>query len=250
MPSHGATRRKSGLMDTIFDLQRWLYAGAVAALNSLQTAGLTAVPGLVAAAFGFGMLHALLPGHGKAVLTSYYAGDGQWRGALLSTSVLIVTHVGSAIVIVLGGFAILQRTIGSAGRAPALELASNLLIMLVGFLLLWRAVKTHTHDHDQSSVPLAFVTGLVPCPLTTFIMTYAVVNGLVGAGLILSGTFATGMFVTVVSFPLAAIILRTKLVPFLARTQSLRIRIGRSLEVAAAIAIVAIGLLPILQRYA
>ena len=44
MPSHGATRRKSGLMDTIFDLQRWLYAGAVAALNSLQTAGLTAVP--------------------------------------------------------------------------------------------------------------------------------------------------------------------------------------------------------------
>jgi nickel/cobalt transporter (NicO) family protein len=237
-------------MDTIFDLQRWLYAGAVAALNSLQTAGLTAVPGLIAAAFGFGMLHALLPGHGKAVLTSYYAGDGQWRGALLSTSVLIVTHVGSAIVIVLGGFAVLQRTIGSAGRAPALELASNLLIMLVGFWLLRRAVKTHTHDHDQSSVPLAFVTGLVPCPLTTFIMTYAVVNGLVGAGLILSGMFATGMFVTVVSFPLAAIILRTKLVPFLARTQSLRIRVGRTLEIAAAIAIVAIGLLPILQRYA
>jgi nickel/cobalt transporter (NicO) family protein len=237
-------------MDTIFDLQRWLYPGAVAALNSLQTAGLSAVPGLVAAAFGFGMLHALLPGHGKAVLTSYYAGDGRWRGALLATSVLIVTHVGSAIVIVLGGFAVLERTIGSAGRAPALELASNLLIMVVGLWLLWRAVAMHTHDHDQSSVPLAFVTGLVPCPLTTFIMTYAVVNGFVGAGLILSGMFAAGMFVTVVSFPLAAIVLRTKLVPFLARTHSLRIRIGRPLEIAAAIAIVAIGLLPILRRYA
>jgi hypothetical protein len=36
----------------------------------------------------------------------------------------------------------------------------------------------------------------------------------------------------------------------LARTHSLRIRIGRALEIAAAIAIVAIGLLPILRRYA
>lgn len=235
-------------METIFDLQRWLYSGAVGALNNLQTAGLSAVPALIAAAFGFGMLHALLPGHGKAVLTSYYAGDGRWRGALLATTVLILTHVGSAIAIVLGGFAVLRRTIGSAGRAPALEFASNGLIMLVGFWLLWRALKTHTHDHDQSSVPLAFVAGLVPCPLTTFIMTYAVVNGLVGAGLILSGTFATGMFVTVVAFPLAAIAFRTKLLPLLAQTQSWRVRIGRALEILAALAIVAIGLLPLMRR--
>jgi ABC-type nickel/cobalt efflux system permease component RcnA len=79
-------------------------------------------------------------------------------------------------------------------------------------------------------------------------MTYAVVNGLVGAGIILSGTFATGMFVTVVAFPLAAIALRTKLLPLLASTQSWRVRIGRALEITAALAIVAIGLLPLLRR--
>lgn len=235
-------------MESVFNLQRWLYTGAIAALNGLQTAGPSGLVPLIAAAFGFGMLHALLPGHGKAVLTSYYAGDGRWRGALLATSVLIVTHVGSAIVIVLGGFAILQRTIGSAARAPTLEIASQILIMLVGVWLLWRAVKTHTHDHDQSSVPLAFVTGLVPCPLTTFIMTYAVVNGLAGSGLILSGTFAAGMFVTVVAFPLLAIAFRTQLLPPLLGTQPWRVRIGRALEIAAALAIIAIGLLPLLRR--
>jgi ABC-type nickel/cobalt efflux system permease component RcnA len=32
---------------------------------------------LIGAAFGFGMLHALLPGHRKSVLASYYAGDGR-----------------------------------------------------------------------------------------------------------------------------------------------------------------------------
>jgi len=116
-------------MDAVFYLQRWLYSGAIDALNALQTAGLSGLPILIAAAFGFGTLHALLPGHGKAVLTSYYAGDGRWRGALLATTTLIVTHVGSAIVIVLGGFAILERTLGSAARASALEIASQVLIM-------------------------------------------------------------------------------------------------------------------------
>lgn len=235
-------------MDVIFNTQRWLYSGAINALNVLGAEGVTALPALLAAAFGFGMLHALLPGHGKAVLTSYYAGDGRWRGALVATTALIVTHVGSAIIIVLGGLAVLQRTIGSAARAPALEIASQVLIMLVGLWLLWRAVKTHTHDHDQSSIPLAFVTGLVPCPLTTFIMTYAVVNGLVSAGLVLSGAFAAGMFVTVVAFPLLAIGFRTQLLPLLVGTQTWRDRIGRALEIVAALAIVAIGLLPLLHR--
>ena len=88
-------------METTLELQRWLYASAIGALNGLRTAGLTGLPPLIAAAFGFGMLHALLPGHGKSVLAAYYAGDGRWRGALASSVILIVTHVGSAVLFVL-----------------------------------------------------------------------------------------------------------------------------------------------------
>src|SRR5207253_1957362 len=71
--------------DSIFEVQRTLYANAVQALNELQTGGAGALPSLAAAAFTFGMLHALLPGHGKSVLASYYAADGRWRGALGSS---------------------------------------------------------------------------------------------------------------------------------------------------------------------
>ena len=67
-------------MGSTFELQRWLYAGAIDALHGLRMAGLGGLPVLVTAAFGFGMLHALLPRHGKAVLTSYYAGEGCFRG--------------------------------------------------------------------------------------------------------------------------------------------------------------------------
>jgi hypothetical protein len=107
------------IMGTIFELQRWLYTGALEALNAMRMAGVAGLPALIGAAFGFGMLHALLPGHGKSVLASYYAGDGRFQGALGSSTIMILTHVGSAVVLVLSGFVILQRTIGSAGRAGA-----------------------------------------------------------------------------------------------------------------------------------
>ncbi|MFG1314597.1 HoxN/HupN/NixA family nickel/cobalt transporter [Xanthobacter autotrophicus] len=234
-------------MGTILDLQRWLYGGALDALNALRTVGVGGLPALIGAAFGFGMLHALLPGHGKAVLASHYAGDGRLLGALGASTILILTHVGSAVLLVLGGFVVLQRTIGGAGRAPALEHASQILIVAIGMWLLWRALRPHTHAHDRSGPVLAFVTGLVPCPLTTFIMTYALANGLMVSGLILSGTFAVGMIVTVASFPLLAVLLRTRLLPLLAQTETLRARTGYILEVGAALAVILLGLWPLIR---
>ncbi|MDI4238779.1 hypothetical protein OZ411_38965 [Bradyrhizobium sp. Arg237L] len=127
--------------DSIFEAQRALYANASQALNALKESGATALPSLAVAAFAFGMLHALLPGHGKSVLTSYYAADGRWRSALVSSLLRILTHVGSAVVLVLSGYAVLKHTIGGAGRAPALEQASQILIVLIGLWLLWRAFR-------------------------------------------------------------------------------------------------------------
>lgn len=234
-------------MGTVFELQRGLYSGALDALDAMRTAGLAGVPALIAAAFGFGMLHALLPGHGKSVLVSYFAGDGRLLGAIGSSVVLIVTHVGSAVLLVLGGSVVLQRTIGGAGRAPGLEHASQILIIVIGLWLLWRAMRPHTHGQAGSGPALGFVLGLVPCPLTTFVMSYAVVHGLVASGLILSGAFAAGMIVTVAMFPLLAVLLRTRLMPLMAGTETLRGRIGRVLEVGGALAVVLIGLWTLLR---
>ena len=234
-------------MNMIFDMQRWLYGSAIESLKALGEAGSAGVPALIAAAFGFGLLHALLPGHGKAVLTSYYAGKGGLGGALLSSAILILTHVGSAVVLVLCGFAILQRTIGGAGRAPALEHASQVLILMVGLWLLWRALRPHGGEHHgRSGFALALVAGLVPCPLTTFIMTYALAHGLITAGLVLSGMFAAGMIVTVAALPLLAVLFREKLLPFLTRTEWWRRALSHVLETSTASALVLFGALPLL----
>jgi ABC-type nickel/cobalt efflux system permease component RcnA len=84
--------------------------------------------------------------------------------------------------------------------------------------------------------------------LTTFIMTYAVANGLVAFGLMLSGAFAAGMIVTVAAFPLLAVLLRTTLLPMIASTESLLARVGRVLEIAAALAVIVLGVRPLLTR--
>ena len=235
----------SAWLSAISEAQRGLHVSAVDAMRTLAGGGIDALPSLTLAAFAFGMLHALLPGHGKATLASYYAAEGNWRGALSSTLLLIATHVGLAIVLVLSGFAILEHALASAGRSPALELASQILIILIGALLLWNAFH-RSHSHGSFAPLLAIAAGLVPCPLTTFIMTYAAVHGAIKWGLLLSAFFALGMIVTVALFPLSAVLARIRFVPLIAQTEAVRSRIEFGLEAFAAIALIMLGAWPLL----
>jgi len=58
-------------------------------------------------------------------------------------------------VLVQTGFALLERTIGNAGRAPMLEHASHVLILLLGLWLFIRAVRPHRRDDERSGFALA-----------------------------------------------------------------------------------------------
>jgi ABC-type nickel/cobalt efflux system permease component RcnA len=238
-------------MFDLIALQANLHRGALDALKALHAGEFGQVPALMALAFGFGLVHALLPGHGKLVLASHYAVRGGWRDAILASIIVILTHVGSAILIVLSGAAILNRTLAGAGRAPKLETLSHALVVLVGLWLLYRAWRGHQHADDtgahRSGPLLAFVAGPIPCPLTTFIMTYAIINGAVGAGLILSGAFAAGMIVTVAMFPAIAVLMRKRGVPLLAGSTRWQAVAGKGLEFIAALAIIALGALPLLR---
>jgi ABC-type nickel/cobalt efflux system permease component RcnA len=53
----------------------------------------------------------------------------------------------------------------------------------------------------QDGRALAFVIGLVPCPLTTFIMTYALVRGMLVLGLVVTAVMAARMVATIGGLP-------------------------------------------------
>jgi ABC-type nickel/cobalt efflux system permease component RcnA len=228
----------------MIDVQRWLYENATGALKAFAgTPDFAVLAGGLAFAVLFGFVHALMPGHGKIALVSYYLGNpSRLVGGLAASVILILTHVGSAVLIVIGGFAVLRSTLAGVGRAPAFEAASALMVTAIGIWLLIRALR-HSHSHGETdSRSLAFATGLVPCPLTTFIMVYASTRGIVGAGLLLTGAMTLGMIATILLFVGAAILVRERALGFLARTAQKRERLGRLLEAGGAAAVIAFGL--------
>jgi ABC-type nickel/cobalt efflux system permease component RcnA len=100
-----------------------------------------------------------------------------------------------------------------------------------------------------ATAELAFVTGLVPCPLTTFIMTYALVRGVLVLGLIVTAAMAVGMVATIGGFALVAILTRERSVLLLARTEGWRSRVGKTLEIIGSMAVFVLGASPLIHRF-
>jgi hypothetical protein len=116
-------------------------------------------------------------------------------------------------------------------------------VTLIGIWLLYRAVR-HRHDdfNLRNGTMLAVVTGAVPCPLTTFIMVYAVSNGIIAAGLLLTASMALGMVATIALFAIATVLLRQRILHLMERTTDIRERAEQTLEFISAAAITGFGL--------
>jgi nickel/cobalt transporter (NicO) family protein len=238
-------------MDGLIEIQRWLYGGIGAGLADVAAGNLATVVAAIALALMFGTVHALMPGHGKTVLISYHLGQpGRWREGLATGAILALTHVGTAVILVLVGVAVISRAFASGGRTQNFEIASAVLITLIGLFLLWQAVRGRPRFRQGGGKALALVTGLIPCPLTTFVMSYALVHGMLVAGLAVTAAMAAGMVVTIAGFAIAAVLTRERLMAFLARTEPGRYRAGRVLEIGSALGVLALGVWPLLRKIA
>lgn len=107
---------------------------------------------LAAISFAYGVLHAVGPGHGKAVISSYVLADGQTvrRGILLSFMAALIQAF-SALVLV-GILVLALRSTGLQIRVMEawLETLSWGLVALVGAWLLYvqfRSLRTPAHAH-------------------------------------------------------------------------------------------------------
>jgi ABC-type nickel/cobalt efflux system permease component RcnA len=110
---------------------------------------------LLLAAFGWGALHALSPGHGKAMVAAYLVGSrGTSRHAVVLGAVVTITHT-------IGVFALglvtllLAQYILPEDLFPWLTLVSGLLVVGIGLAVLrtrlrdHRARRTPHHDHEH-----------------------------------------------------------------------------------------------------
>lgn len=231
-------------MQTLVSIQHWLYGGMADGLGAVVGGNPSAILLAMAAAILFGAIHALMPGHGKTVLVSYHLGQpARPIDGFINGSILAVTHVGLAVVLVLAGFAVISRAFAYGGKTPQFEAASGILIVLIGVFLLWRSLADRHDATRTDGKTLAFVTGMIPCPLTTFILSYALARGVLAAGLLVTAAMTVGMIAAIGGIAVMAALARTRFMALLSRTERLRHRLGRALEVFGSLAVLGFGLL-------
>ena len=100
--------------------------------------------------------------------------------------------------------------------------------------------------HGQG-VAAGFVAGLIPCPLTLFVMTFAMAHGVPEAGVAFAAVMLAGVALVLASVALAAVVFRQQMLRLLASRPQLIERTTRVIQAAAGIVLVAIALNEIMQ---
>ena len=194
--------------------------------------------------FGYGALHALGPGHGKLVISSYFlANGGKIReGVWMGTQIALI-HVASAIVIVMAAQLVLTSlAVSGADQYRPVRLVSYAAIATIGIYMLWTAAKKwiahrkhkahahthhhandHAHDHGGCSCALhqtdangitkrrsliSLMVGVVPCTGAVLVMLFALANDMVFMGVLVVLAISVGMAATMASLGIASVWLR------------------------------------------
>jgi ABC-type nickel/cobalt efflux system permease component RcnA len=185
------------------------------------------LPGMLAA-FAFGAVHALSPGHGKTLVAAYLVGSrGTPRHAVFLGLMVTFTHTIS--VFALGLVTLyLSRFVLPETITPILGAISGIAIVWVGGTLLYRRTlgqgmapvptglahhhgdgRVHTHVPEEVSVggliALGASGGLVPCPSALVLLLTSVSLGRVALGLTLLVAFSAGLAVVLTAIGLAVL---------------------------------------------
>ena len=195
----------------------------------------------LAAALGFGAIHALSPGHGKTLVAAYLVGSrGTFKHAALLGASVTVTHTFSVFLIGLATL-FLSSYVVPETIIPLLGAISGLSIALIGGSLFVKRLRAlqgkgghdhhhhHDHDHDHehgpdththvpegdismgSLIALGASGGLVPCPSAMVLMLTAISLGRTGAGLVLLVAFSLGLAGVLVAIGAAVLFAKDRL---------------------------------------
>jgi nickel/cobalt exporter len=239
------------MQQIVIDIQRDIYLALAEHIKAFAAGGswgafLAFLPlGVV-----FGAVHAMTPGHSKSILATYLAGSsaGLGRGLLVSLA-LSFTHVTMAVIIAWFSLPLVSRMLGSAGDTPALENISRGLLGIIGLWMLWSAFFRPVHTHGEGEgLAVGMMAGLIPCPLTLFVMSFAMSRGVPIAGLLFAVVMMFGVMVTLSATALAVIAFRQQVTRLLIEKPRLIAGLSKGIEAVAGLILAAIAIREILVR--
>ncbi|MEQ8604302.1 MAG: ABC transporter [Marivibrio sp.] len=196
---------------------------------------------LMGLSFLYGVFHAVGPGHGKAVVSTYFlAREATIRRGIALGALIAGIQAVSAIVIV-GGLGLVLSTKRTAilGAMPLVEAVSYALVLALGLAMTWAALRGKECDHDHGHgrghghgygaacgrghshernhagpgkrwefLSAAVVSGLRPCTGALIVLFFALGNGIFLIGAASAFAMAAGVALTVSGIGVAAILAR------------------------------------------
>ncbi len=173
---------------------------------------------LLAASFVFGVLHAIGPGHRKAVLAAYFMGEGSkpLRG-VIAGFLLALVHAASAIVLVGGFYLFTTRSL-----LVSVDKAQNLLfpvtygiILILGLWMVIHGFKDHRlkkhSKRKNTGLSGLILSGLIPCPAASAIMILAVAGKAIKIGILSVVMMSLGMGILLATVALLTILMRNRM---------------------------------------
>jgi nickel/cobalt exporter len=243
----------------IVRLQREASVGLTQALARIRDGAspTTLLVGL-SLAFLYGGFHAIGPGHGKAVVASYFLShDASWLRGFLVGARIAATHVTSAVLVVLVVQLVLDVALTpSFEDMRAVQLVSYGAVIAVGLLLLRSAWRRPTHDHahaghdccnyghrhDSGGGLMSLVLGMVPCTGAVLILVFTLANAMLATGLLMVLAIALGMALTMGLLGIFAILARQRLQAWARLGAARASRFTRALDLGGPAFIVLFGL--------
>jgi nickel/cobalt exporter len=210
------------------DYQRRIQQSLSTSLRDIQSgSGSLALWTMAIVCFGYGVVHTLGPGHGKAVVVAYFLDSTRphaWIEGVFAGSWIAFTHTLAALLL-----AAALKAFASVGLFGALrevrnvEIVSYTLILLIG---LWRlraglTGRLHEHEHydghDQhhrhepprrtvAGWLLLTAAGIAPCAGALIVILLSIALGVLWAGVVGVIAIALGMAITLSAIGMASMV--------------------------------------------
>ena len=163
------------IVQTNSNWQKEIKQDIAAIARDIKAGNKSLIFGFLGLCFLYGFLHALGPGHGKFIVSSYFlAHPGRYKSALIMGLSIGVIHVISAIILhVL--LVLLSEKILTVKSDEVFKISSRIsyaFIMVLGFYFLLRTLFTHSHLQEELKKVTILSIALVPCPAAVILLSF------------------------------------------------------------------------------
>jgi ABC-type nickel/cobalt efflux system permease component RcnA len=190
---------------------------------------------LATVCFGYGVVHTLGPGHGKAVVVAYFLDSSRpraWIEGIFAGGWIAFTHTLAALLLAaaLKVFATVGL-LGALREVRNVEMVSYILILAIGFWRLWAGLTGrlhehhdghhhghahgHDHDHHRHDEPpkrtiagwlLLTAAGIAPCAGALVVILLSIALDVIWAGVVGVIAIALGMGITLAAVGMASML--------------------------------------------